>query len=695
MSRSAVRRLLCGVLAAAMIAATVVVTRVVAPSSAPPSKAHLADKATTTWPQVDSEGVPGLSAALATAPQVITLHAATSAPAPTPPAVSNSSLIRPHEVFAFAPYWTLSSLSSLDVKDASTIAYFGLDVSGNGTISRSGPGWEGYQSAELVNLVNEAHAAGDRVVLTVECFDQGDLDQLVTDPTAAATLASQVAQLVAAEQMDGVNFDFEGTGSADREALVKLIGTVSFLLKATDPNWQLTEDIYASSLDGAGFFDASALASELDAVFVMAYDMGGRDTPSPTAPLIGSGYTDASVVSTFAGQVPASKVILGIPFYGYAWPTAGDWLGAPATGAAFPLSYSQIVAAGRPTYWDPTTDTPWTAWKADGQWYEAFFDDPQSIALKVAAATKAGLGGVGVWALGMDGTDGTMLGAITGQAPPDKSYSPAPEPAPTVLASPPVTAPPAGSPEVRLTQPATAPAGPSPLAGKKPAASLCALLAYQPSVMGTVQTAAQQQAGMNLPAQLPASMTALAGTAGCNGSTPEAIRARGPDPTVCPLLSGLAQEAAVVQGAAGSLPTSLSAVVAKLAASVGCSGISASAPPISDNCAGMTSMLDAVADESAPLQRYVETGLGRSLGVDLASAVEGLSTDCTDSGSPVPSPQISTVCTLLADVSAEAGAIQSITEAQLGRPLGVDLENVVGSLGTPFSCPSAGSTGSA
>ena len=41
-----------------------------------------------------------------------------------------------------------------------------------------------------MDLVNRAHAAGDRVVLTVNCFDQTALDHLTADPTAQATLAA-------------------------------------------------------------------------------------------------------------------------------------------------------------------------------------------------------------------------------------------------------------------------------------------------------------------------------------------------------------------------------------------------------------------------------------------------------------------------------------------------------------------------
>ena len=47
----------------------------------------------------------------------------------------------------------------------------------NGTLDESGSGWNGFQSQDLANLISRAHAAGERVVLTVTDFDQGSLER--------------------------------------------------------------------------------------------------------------------------------------------------------------------------------------------------------------------------------------------------------------------------------------------------------------------------------------------------------------------------------------------------------------------------------------------------------------------------------------------------------------------------------------
>ena len=127
------------------------------------------------------------------------LPAATTPPAPAPPSLASAPPLTPHEVFGFAPYWTLSQESGFNVAGISTIAYFSLDVNANGSVQKSGAGWDGYNSQALADLVTRAHAAGDRVVLTVNDFDQTSLDQLTSSPTAPKMPVAFARELTAHE----------------------------------------------------------------------------------------------------------------------------------------------------------------------------------------------------------------------------------------------------------------------------------------------------------------------------------------------------------------------------------------------------------------------------------------------------------------------------------------------------------------
>jgi hypothetical protein len=363
------------------------------------------------------------AAAASLAPPAPPLPPAVSAPLPAPPAVS-AVVLRPHEVFGFAPYWTLGASGGYDVGDLTTIAYFGVDAAADGSLVTSGPAWNGYQSQALADLISRAHRAGDRVVLTVECFDQAALDRLTSDPGADAELADGMIAAVQAKALDGVNLDFEGTGAGDRAGLVRLVDYLGGRLRAANPHWQFTVDTYAGSAgDPDGFFDVSHLAPAVDAFFVMAYDMYRSGTASPNAPLGGGSPSDQAAVRAYATTVPAAKVILGVPFYGYEWQTASNAPRAAAVSGPTPVSYAQVAAAGSATYWDPQGAVPWTAFEdPGGQWHEVYYDNPQSVGLKAQLADSAHLLGLGIWALGMDGNAPAMMAALLGHSPVVKSY---------------------------------------------------------------------------------------------------------------------------------------------------------------------------------------------------------------------------------------------------------------------------------
>ena len=106
-----------------------------------------------------------------------------------------------------------------------------------------------------------------------------------------------------------------------------------------------------------------------------------------------------------------------MPYFGIDWPTTNGTLSATATGPATDVTYGQVMASGHPVYWDATTDTAWTSYQVGNQWHETFFEDPTSLYDAAQLADASNLGGMGVWALGMDGNDPNLLAALAGFAP--------------------------------------------------------------------------------------------------------------------------------------------------------------------------------------------------------------------------------------------------------------------------------------
>jgi hypothetical protein len=385
----------------------------------------------------------GATASLALAP-------ATAAPTAAPATLTDQPPLAAREDFAFAPYWTLAQSPMFDSTGLSTIAYFSIGVNGDGTLDESGPGWDGFQSQDLADLITRAHGAGERVVLTVNDFGQSSLDSLTSSPTAPATLSGALIPLLQGKSLDGVNFDFEGEGSGDQAGLTNLITSVAGSLRAVDPHWQITMDTYASSAgDPGGFYNIAALGQVVDAFFVMDYELNLSGTPSSASPLTSGMFSTETTLEQYDAAVPASKVIIGTPFFGIDWPTNNGTMAAGATGGAADIADSQAQGNG-PEYWDPVTDTAWTSYQVGGQWHESYYEGENGLYDVSQMVTQDGARGVGIWALGMESDGAQMIAALDGispGAPPGtgpqstsssavaQAAAPAPAPAPAPAAS--------------------------------------------------------------------------------------------------------------------------------------------------------------------------------------------------------------------------------------------------------------------
>ena len=204
--------------------------------------------------------------------------------------------------------------------------------------------------------------------------------------------------------------------------ITNVVKVVSQTLKAANSDYQVTMDTYASSAgDASGFYDIPVLSQYVDAFFVMAYQLNLRSAPSGDSTLTSSMFSNQTTVNQYANAVPPDKVILGLPFFGYDWPTTNGTLSAQPAGGPTVVTYEQEAASGHPMYWDPVTDTAWTSYQVGSQWHEAFFENPDSLYMAAQMAQDNGIAGVGIWALGMDGSnDQAMVSALDGNAPAQK-----------------------------------------------------------------------------------------------------------------------------------------------------------------------------------------------------------------------------------------------------------------------------------
>lgn len=349
----------------------------------------------------------------------VTLPTRPGAPAPGLPPGAFGPGVGSHLVLGFLPSWELASTPTVDYHALSEIGYYALQVEAKGTLLHSGQGWESLVNGSVAPLVADAHANGVRALLTLYSGTQSTLASLAADPASGRALADRVAPLLASHSFDGVDLDLEGRLASARQGFTAFVAAFSSRLRQIDPSWTIVLNTFPqAAVDPESFFDVKALAPLVDQLFVMAYDMGDPAVPGPTAPLVGAELSDASSLASYLSEVPARKIILGVPFYGYDFTSSSSTLPAVTVGSPYAVTYDAVAATHRLAHWDPVTDTAYLSFRRGTHWHLTFFDDPLSIALKVALASAFHVAGVGAWELGMVSQEQQMASTLDGGSRP-------------------------------------------------------------------------------------------------------------------------------------------------------------------------------------------------------------------------------------------------------------------------------------
>ena len=230
-----------------------------------------------------------------------------------------------------------------------------------------------------------------------EGFDRELAHGLLADPSARQTLITQVKQAAQAGGYQGIDLDFENLYPADAPAYARFVEEVRSgaaplpVLVALAPK---TSEAEASAF--AQGHDYHLLGQAADYVLLMAYDWGNpASPPMAVAPL----NQVRRVVQYALEHIPAEKIYLGIPNYGYDWT-----LPFQEGRAARSLSNEEAVVLAADRYaairFDQTAQSPWFRYfDPQGLEHEVWFEDPRSVRAKIELALEQNLHGVGYWNL--------------------------------------------------------------------------------------------------------------------------------------------------------------------------------------------------------------------------------------------------------------------------------------------------------
>jgi spore germination protein YaaH len=309
-------------------------------------------------------------------------------------------------VYGFMPYWKVADLSRVKWDLLSHVAYFSVELNADGSVTNQTGSYAWPAGAYVAALRSAARAAGVKVVLTATNMTGSSISALLG---SAAARQNAIASLVALVQGqgDGVNVDLEGVPASQRENLVTFLRDLAEAVHVAVPGSHVS--LCTPAVDWSGAFDYDRLAATCDGLFIMAYDYHWRSgsEAGPCSPLAGgapwSKYGVTWTVDDYLGKVSAEsrgKLILGVPHYGYEWPTASTSVPSATTGAGSSMTYdvARANAAGHGRLWDATSQTPYYVHTSGGA-HQGWYDDAESLGRKWDLVVARDLGGTGIWAL--------------------------------------------------------------------------------------------------------------------------------------------------------------------------------------------------------------------------------------------------------------------------------------------------------
>lgn len=301
-------------------------------------------------------------------------------------------------VYGWFPYWQpAAALELVDASMVTHVAWFACDVdTATGRLAD-------VQRWRECPAIPWAQQHGIAIDLTITCFGQESNRALLANAEKRAACIASIAQAIADVPDCGVNIDFESVPQQMRNQLVLFSRELRLALQTQRLS------ICLPAVDWSSSFDMRQLHNIYDLHIVMGYDYSwsGSTIAGPVAPLRGEPYNvERSMKAYVADGIEPTKLVMGMPLYGYSWVVDNDLRKAPVVPGTRATAITAFNIAGIPGFdlrqHDVATVSAWTTGSNGGRLQQTWWDDSLTRIEKLRHVQEQRYGGVALWALGYD-----------------------------------------------------------------------------------------------------------------------------------------------------------------------------------------------------------------------------------------------------------------------------------------------------
>lgn len=254
--------------------------------------------------------------------------------------------------------------------------------------------------------VSWAHERGYQVwALFSNSFELERTRAVLRNSDLRDKVISQILMYARLYSLDGINIDFENVYQDDAPYLTQFVRELTPLLHEAGLTVSIDVTVKSMSPTWSRCYERSRLAEVVDYVMLMAYDQfyAGSPVAGPTAAIP---WTEWTVQKTLE-EVPAEKLVLGVPFYTRLWTEVKDGSQVKVSQVAYgmPSSEAWVRSQGIEAVIDPETGLRYAEKTSGNKTYKIWLEDAGSMRKRTEIARSYGLAGIAAWRRGFETPD--------------------------------------------------------------------------------------------------------------------------------------------------------------------------------------------------------------------------------------------------------------------------------------------------